>query len=44
MKKKLLLIITLFCAIAQGSWGQSPVKNETELAQAVQTTGANIVM
>ncbi len=44
MKKKLLLIITLLCAIAQGSWGQTQVKNESELAQAVKTDGANILM
>ena len=44
MKKNLLWIITLLCAIAQGSWGQTQVKNESELAQAVKTDGANILM
>ena len=44
MKRNLLLIITLLCAVAQGSWGQALVKNENELAQAVKTNYANIVM
>ena len=44
MKKKLFLIIALFCAIAQGSWGQKQVRSEEELAQAVKENGANIVM
>ena len=44
MKRNLLLIITLLCAVAQGSWGQTQVKNENELAQAVKTDGANILM
>ena len=44
MKRNLLLIITLLCAVAQGSWGQTLVKNENELAQAVKTNYANIVM
>ena len=44
MKRNLLLIITLLCAVVQGSWGQTQVKNENELAQAVKTDGANILM
>ena len=44
MKKTLITFITLFCAIAQGSWGQTQVKNESELTQAVKTDGATIVM
>jgi predicted outer membrane repeat protein len=44
MKKSLLLIITLLSAVAQGSWGQTRVNNESELAQAVKTDGANIIM
>ena len=44
MKKTLITFITLFCAIAQGSWGQKQVRSEEELAQAVKENGANIVM
>ena len=44
MKKTLLMIITLLCTVAQGTWGQTTVKNENELGQAVKTNGANIVM
>ena len=42
MKKKLFLIIALFCAAAQGMWADVVVKNEDELAQAVKTDGAVI--
>ena len=44
MKKNLLLIIALLCAGVQGIWAQTRVTNESELAQAVKTDGANIVM
>ena len=44
MKKTLLLIIALFCAIAQGTWAETRVTSESDLAQAVKTDGANIVM
>ncbi len=44
MKKSLLYIIALLCTVAQESWGQTMVKNENELAQAVKTNYANIVM
>ena len=44
MKKTLITFITLFCAIAQGSWGQKQVRSEEELAQAVKENGANIIM
>ena len=44
MKKNLLLIITLLCAIAQGTWGETRVSSEDELAQAVKTDGVSIVL
>ena len=44
MKKTLLSFIMLFCAVAQGAWAETRVTNESELAQAVKTDGANIVM
>ena len=44
MKKNLLLIIALLCAVAQGVWAQTRVTSESDLAQAVKTDGANIVM
>jgi predicted outer membrane repeat protein len=44
MRKTLLSFIVLICAVAQSTWGQTLVKNEAELAQAVKTHGANIVM
>lgn len=44
MKKNLLFTWALLCAIVQGSWGQTMVRSENELAQAVKATGANIVM
>lgn len=44
MKKFLTFFVAFLSAIAQGTWGQTMVKNENELAQAVQVHGANIVM
>ena len=32
MKKNLFLIFAFLCAVAQGVWGQTLVKNENELA------------
>ena len=44
MKKNLLLIITLLCAVAQGTWAQPGVKTEDELANAVKENGAVVQM
>ena len=44
MKKKLFLIIALLCAVVQGTWAETRVTSESDLAQAVKTDGANIVM
>ena len=44
MKKNLLLIITLLCAVVQGTWGETKVTNESELAQAIKTDGVSIVL
>ena len=44
MKKFLFLIFTFLCAGAQGVWAETRVTSESDLAQAVKTDGANIVM
>lgn len=44
MKKNLLFTLALLCTVVQGIWAQTRVTNESELAQAVKTDGANIVM
>ena len=44
MKKTLLFTFALLCAVVQGTWAQTQVKNESELTQAVKTDGATIVM
>ena len=44
MKKFFLMTIALLCAVAQGTWAQTRVSSEADLAQAVKTDGANIVM
>ena len=44
MRKNLLLIIALFCAVAQGAWAQPGVTTEDELANAVKENGAVVQM
>lgn len=44
MRKTLLSFIALICAVAQSTWGQTMVRNENDLAQAVKENGANIAM
>ena len=44
MKKRFLFTVALLCAVAQGTWAQTRVNNENELAQAVKTNGASIVL
>ena len=44
MKKKFFFTVALLCAVAQGTWAETRVKNESELAQAVKTNGASIVL
>ena len=44
MKKNLLFIIALLCAVVQGTWAETRVTSESDLTQAVKTDGANIVI
>ena len=44
MKKSLFFTFALLCTVVQGTWAQTMVKNESELAQAVKTDGANILL
>ncbi len=44
MKKTLLFTFALLCTVVQGVWAETRVTSESDLAQAVKTDGANIVM
>ena len=44
MRKYLLIIIALLCAVAQGAWAQTEVSTADDFKTAVQTDGANITL
>ena len=44
MKKRIIWMIALLCAVAQGAWAQEPttVSTENDLREAVKNNGANV--